>query len=96
MTLEMLNRNDPEVLKALYAYRREVFKEGELSVREKELIAMAVSIATKCETCFEYHAEASKKAGATPRQILEAQEVVTYMTGPSAMVWSKKIDQYSE
>ena len=96
MTLEMLNRNDPDVLKSLYAYRREVFKDGELSLREKELIALAVSITTKCETCFEYRAEAAMKAGATPRQILETEEVVMYMTGPAAMIWSKKIDQFSE
>jgi alkylhydroperoxidase AhpD family core domain len=96
MTLEMLNRNDPEVLKSLYAYRREVFKEGELSLREKELIALATAIVNKCETCYEYHANAALKAGATPRQILEMEEVVMYMNGPSAMIWSKKIDEYSE
>lgn len=96
MTLEMLGKKDPAVLRALYTYRHEVFKEGELTVREKELIAMAVSAVLKCDTCFEYHAEAAKKAGATGKQILEAQEVAMYMSGPSAMIFPEKLDELAE
>ena len=96
MTLEMLGNKDPKVLKALYAYRREVFKDGELSLREKELIAMAISSVTKCDICFEFHAEAAKAAGATGKQILEAQEVAMYMSGPSAMIAPKELDRLVE
>ena len=96
MTLEMLGNKDPKVLHALHTYRREVFKAGELSVREKELIAMALSTVLKCDTCFEYHAEAAKAAGATGRQILEAQEVAMYMSGPSAMIAPKCLDKMVE
>ena len=96
MTLEMLGNKDPKVLHALHTYRKEVFKAGELSVREKELIAMAISSVTKCDVCFEYHAEAAKAAGATGRQILEAQEVAMYMTGPSAMIAPKGLDRMVE
>ncbi|MDR0524200.1 MAG: carboxymuconolactone decarboxylase family protein [Candidatus Methanoplasma sp.] len=94
MSLTKLGEKDPRVLRSLYAYRKEVFRDGELSSREKELIAMALSSASKCEKCFEYHAEAAIAAGATPGQILEAQEVAMYMTGPSAMIWSERIDGY--
>ena len=93
MTLEMLEKKDPKVLKALYAYRREVFRDGELSLREKELIAMVVSSVMKCDACFEYHAEAAKAAGATSRQILEAQEVAMYMAGPSVMIAPGRLDE---
>lgn len=93
MSLVMLNEKDPDVLKGLYAYRRQVFKNGALSLKEKELIALALSAASKCETCLEYHAEMAKNEGATSQEILEALEVATYMTGPSAMIWSDKIDK---
>lgn len=93
MSLLMLHEKDPEVLKSLYAYRRTVFDEGALSVKDKELIALALSVASKCEKCVEYHAEAAKKAGATEKEILEVLEVTMYMTGPSAMIWSEKIDE---
>ena len=92
MSLLMLNDKDPAVLRGMYAYRREVFKDKALSAKEKELIALALSAATKCETCLEYHAEAARKEGATSQEILEALEVTAYMTGPSALIWSERID----
>ena len=93
MSLEMLNEKDPEVLKALYSYRRNVFKDGALSSKDKELIALALSCVSKCEKCFEHHAEEARKKGATKEEILEAVEVAMYMTGPSAMIWTEQIDE---
>lgn len=96
MSLVMLGKKDPKVLQSMYRYRDEVFREGSLTVREKELIAMAISSVERCEKCFEYHAEAAIKAGATGQDILEVQEVVMYMDGPGNMIWSEKIDGYVE
>jgi AhpD family alkylhydroperoxidase len=94
MSLTKLGEKDPKVLRALYIYRNQVFESGSLTVREKELIALAISSVLKCEKCFEHHAEEAIKAGATNRDILETQEVVMYMAGPSGMIWSEKIDEY--
>ena len=93
MSLVMLNEKDPEVLKAMYSYRRKVFKDGVLSSKEKELIALALSCVSKCEKCFTHHAEEAKKHGATQEEMLEAIEVAMYMTGPSAMIWTEEIDR---
>lgn len=93
MSLIMLNEKDPAVLKSLYSFRREVFKNGALSSKEKELIALALSCTLKCEKCLTHHAEEAKKYGATPEEILEAIEVAMYITGPSAMIWTEEIDK---
>ena len=93
MSLVMLNKKDPEVLKSLYAFRRKVFKDGALSAKEKELIALALSCSIKCEKCFDHHAEEAKKCGATEDEMLEAIEVAMYLTGPSAMIWTENIDK---
>ena len=94
MSLVMLSKKDPEVLKSLYSFRRKVFKDGALSAKEKELIALALSCSVKCEKCFEHHAEEAKKCGATEDEMLEAIEVAMYLTGPSAMIWTEKIDEF--
>jgi len=93
MSLLMLNEKDPEVLKSLYQFRRKVFKDGALSAKEKELIALALSCSIKCEKCFDHHAEEAKKCGATEDEMLEAIEVAMYLTGPAAMIWTEKIDE---
>ena len=96
MSLTMLNEKDPDVLKALYAYRSKVFRKGPLGVKEKELIALSISSVLKCEKCLEYHVEAARRAGATGGEILDALEVAMYMTGPSAMIWTDYIDEAVE
>jgi len=93
MSLELIAKQQPPVITALYKYKHEVFKEGALTVREKELIATAVSCLLKCDTCVETHAKDAIKAGATKEELREAMLVAMYLSGPSAVVFSPLIDE---
>ncbi len=55
--------------------------EGALSVRDKELIALSIGMAIRCDECVYAHVEKAAKAGATRAQILEAAGVVVVMQG---------------
>ncbi len=60
------------------AFKRLVFltlKEGALSAKDKALIALACSVAVRCERCVERHKEAASKAGASREEMLEAAAV---------------------
>jgi AhpD family alkylhydroperoxidase len=92
MSLDELAKHEPSAVNALYRYKHEIFKDAALSVREKELIAVALSCALKCETCLDVHAKEALKRGATKEQLREAMMVALYLTGPSAFVWSPIID----
>lgn len=93
MSLALLAKQDPSVVRALYKLKNEVFKDGALSKREKELIAVAISCFQKCETCLEVHADLALEEGATREQLREAMTVAMYLTGPSTMIWSPLIDE---
>jgi len=56
-------------------------KEGKLTVKEKELIALSVGLALRCEPCIRLHVQKSLAAGATKEEILEAAQVVLMMSG---------------
>ena len=56
-------------------------KAGELGTREKELIAMAIGVAVRCEPCIYAHVQAALKAGASRAQVLEAAAVALMMSG---------------
>jgi AhpD family alkylhydroperoxidase len=43
-----------------------------ISVKEKELIAVAISVATGCKPCTDYHVKAVRKAGASDDEIRQA------------------------
>lgn len=79
--VEALKQNTPEVASAFGGLFQKLMKEGALSVREKELIAMAIGMALRCEPCLNLHVEKCLKAGATREQILEAAGVVVMMQG---------------
>jgi len=93
MSLELLAKQEPKVVQALYKLKNEVFKDGALSTKQKELIATAMSCLLKCEICLEVHAQRAKDAGATKEELREALTVAIYMAGPSAVVWTPKLDE---
>jgi AhpD family alkylhydroperoxidase len=51
------------------------FAEGALSARAKELIALGISLAVKCEPCMNYHIEKARVKGASEEELLEAMGV---------------------
>jgi AhpD family alkylhydroperoxidase len=60
--------------------------EGALSVKVKELIALAIAVSARCEGCIAFHTHDAIRAGASRQEILEALGVAILMGGgPSAM-----------
>ncbi|MFJ7724714.1 carboxymuconolactone decarboxylase family protein [Neobacillus sp. NPDC097160] len=70
--LTHLNNLAPEQLKAFNDFNVAVFKEGALSKKEKEIIAVAITHVTQCPYCIDAHTKNAKKAGATLEELAEA------------------------
>ncbi|QLH74170.1 MAG: carboxymuconolactone decarboxylase family protein [Methanomassiliicoccales archaeon] len=94
MSLTQIMKEQPEVINALYRYKNTIFKDGNLSNKEKELIAIAVICVLKCEECLDVHARRAIELGATKDEIREAMLVAMYLAGPHAVIWSEKIDEF--
>lgn len=74
----------PEIGKAFGPFFQGLMKdggEGGLSVKSKELIALAIGIAVRCEACIYTHVEKCLKAGATHKEITDAAGVAVMMGG---------------
>lgn len=54
---------------------------GGLAVKHKELIALGIGIAVRCEACIFTHVEKCLKAGATPKEVMDAAGVAVMMGG---------------
>jgi AhpD family alkylhydroperoxidase len=61
--------------------------DGALSHRHKELIALGIAIATRCEGCIVFHTRALVRLGATREEILETIGVAIEMGGGPASVY---------
>ena len=71
----------PEIVKGFGALHQAAMKPGALTAVEKELVALAIGLAVRCENCIYSHARAALNAGATRQQILEAAGVAVVMQG---------------
>lgn len=76
----------PELGEKFFNYYNEVFKEGALTVREKALIALAVSHTVQCPYCIDAYTSASLESGADEEQMMEAIHVAAAIRGGSSLV----------
>ena len=57
------------------------YSDGEISVKNKELIGLACSTVLRCNDCIAYHIEQSHKAGCTKNEIIEALNIALVIGG---------------
>ena len=92
-----LRKGIPEVLRSFYALSGAADKAGALDQKTKELIAMALAVAARCDPCLGYHAQALVKHGATRAEVEEMLGMCVYMGGgPSLMYAAAAIAAYEE
>lgn len=82
--MESLKARAPEISKAFGPFFQSLMKDGALSAKQKELIAIGISVAVHCEPCIASHVEKCRKAGATGAEIMEAAGVGVVMGGGPA------------
>ncbi len=72
------------VYAAFLEMERATYKEGALPKRQKELIAIGISVSINCEACMQWHIDHAARSGATEKEVLEALEVGIEMAGGPA------------
>ncbi|HTL32010.1 MAG TPA: carboxymuconolactone decarboxylase family protein [Kofleriaceae bacterium] len=74
----------PETEAAFHAFSKQVFADGALSAKTKQIIAVAVAHVTQCPYCIRGHTKAALRAGATPKELMEAIWVAAEMRAGGA------------
>ncbi len=95
--LSTLRASTPEVMKSFSDLGRAATADGVLDAKTKELIALALSVAARCDPCIGFHAKALARLGATRGEIDETLGVTTYMGGgPSLMYAANAVAAFDE
>jgi AhpD family alkylhydroperoxidase len=82
-----------DVMKAFASLHTAGSAAGALDTKTKELIALAIAVATRCDDCIAFHTHDALKQGATREEIADALGVAVYMGGgPSVMYASHVLD----
>jgi AhpD family alkylhydroperoxidase len=75
-----------KVYEGFLAMEKAAFSDGALAKKQKELIALGISVAKNCESCMQWHIEQAAAAGASFEEVFEAIEVAIEMGGGPATV----------
>jgi AhpD family alkylhydroperoxidase len=74
----------PNQQAAFEAFGKAVFSDGALSVKAKQIIAVAVAHVTQCPYCIRGHTKAALRAGATLQELMVAIWVAAVMRAGGA------------
>lgn len=95
--LRKLRKDIPETMQAFSALAQSASRDGALDKKTKELIALALGIAARCDGCIGFHTEALVRLGATRQEVEEVLGMAVYMGGgPSLMYASDAIAAFEE
>lgn len=91
-----IGKEAPELGKKFFDYYAEVFNEGELSAREKALIALAVAHAVQCPYCIDAYTQACLEKGSSLGEMTEAVHVACAIKGGAALVHGMQMRKVAE
>lgn len=86
--LTQLGRELPGPMTGFARLHKKAIEDGALSRKTKELMALAISVAVRCEGCIAYHTHDAIAAGATRQELLETIGVAIMMGGGPASMYA--------
>ena len=95
--LRNLRGGASEVMKAFAGMAQSATAAGALDAKAKELIALGIAVAVRCDDCIAFHAKAAVQKGATREEVLETLGMAIYMgAGPSVMYASHALEAFTQ
>lgn len=99
VTAQMRNfRGDaPEVMKAFSSLAQAALNAKALDAKTKELIALGIAVAVRCDDCIAFHVKAALERGASEAEVTETLGMAIYMgAGPSVMYATHALEAFGQ
>ncbi len=97
MVRELRAGNSANVMKGFGEIAKAALEPKALDVKTKELIALGISVAVRCDPCIAFHGRAAVEQGASREEVMETVATAIYMgAGPSVMYAAKALAAYDE
>ena len=85
--MKRLEKEAPHLSHGFREFITDCFRPGALDRKQKELMAVAATVAVRCIPCLAHHANNAIRAGATRNEVVEAATIgVEVGGGPSFVV----------
>jgi AhpD family alkylhydroperoxidase len=95
--IRKLRKDIPDTMQAFSALAQAATRDGALDKKTKELVALALGVAARCDGCIGFHMEALVRLGATRQEVEETLGMAVYMGGgPSLMYAADAISAFEQ
>jgi len=95
--MRSLRGGSPDVMKAFSGLAQAATAPNALDTKTKELLALGIAVAIRCDDCIGFHVKAALQQGATRQEIMETLGMAIYMgAGPSVMYASHAIEAFEQ
>src|SRR5438270_13335808 len=95
--LRNLRGGAPEVMKAFAGIAQAALAPKALDAKTKELIALGIAVAVRCDDCIGFHVKAALEQGASEEEVTEVLAMAIYMgAGPSVMYASHALEAFRQ
>lgn len=91
-----IGKDAPELANKFFDYYSSVFAEGELTEREKALIALGVAHAVQCPYCIEAYTTGCLEKGSNLGEMTEAVHVANAIRGGASLVHGIQMRKLAE
>jgi AhpD family alkylhydroperoxidase len=95
--LRQMHKGIPETMRGFAALADNAKAAGVLDPKTKELMALAIAIATRCDDCIAFHGRGAVRTGATREEVMETIGVALMMGGgPASMYGAHALEAFDQ
>ncbi len=89
--MQGIGKESSDFLDAFLKFKESTEKDGALPKKVKKLIAISLSVASRCEWCIAMNVKDALDAGATPQEIMETCFVAALMGGAPSLMFAQNV-----
>jgi AhpD family alkylhydroperoxidase len=97
--LKNLRAGTPDVMKAFSGLAQAALAPNALDTKTKELVALGIAVAVRCDDCIAFHVKAVIDAKATREELNDVLGMAIYMGGGPSVMYANHVleafDQFS-
>lgn len=93
---EVILAKDNLVLKRFWSLDNQVYSEGALSSKTKELLGLVASMVLRCDDCIKYHLGKCHELSCTTEEIYEVFSVANLVGGSIVIPHTRRAAEYWE
>ncbi|MBK7231119.1 MAG: carboxymuconolactone decarboxylase family protein [Saprospiraceae bacterium] len=93
---ELILAQDNLPLKRFFSLDHQMYQEGALDVKTKELLGLVASMVLRCDDCIKYHLEKAQEVGVNTKEIYEVFAIANMVGGSICIPHTRRAAEFWE